>query len=715
MSKITLNIVEPGSSTPVDPGINPAVPNTGLFTHGIGGPEATIITVSIVAVLAVALAAVLYCKHNKTNKTTKLTNAINAVKSKKKVSIPLAVLAMVVSLGTLAALLVNAGKSNTSAAENELTVTESSEDLTIEVGDEPVFAVLPVEVTVEEATVAGYTLTAYTDSTDLVSTTNPDNVIPMVTLPEAVSEGELTTLTDNTYGLAISEPTSKDEAVYTTLSTDSEAPTIIKSMPEYTPTEENGTTTIYYGFYITPDMPYGTYTNDSEVYYNATINTTPVTFDGNGLYFNEDEQQTTNEVEYIAVPEEGKEYTINQTISGEYREPSQDLPYIFLGWSTDSAATVPTYTSEQSIEEFLPILPNTPLTLYAVWQKATTITFDNNGGAGEMDKQTIIAGETNNLNPNTFTRDGYHFTGWNTDAEGTGQSYSDKANYTAPVTSQNLTLYAQWEEDTLYMQDVATWGSGFSMGDEVVAVDSRDGKEYTVAKLEDGKVWMTRNLDLQKEDLLPGVTLDSTNTDHPTEGFVLPDSDWSNVNNAQVYDLNNNGETYHYCTRYLYDDCTTYSDKAIPSEDLGNYYNWYSATAGTGSQNYGDVAGGSICPAGWRLPTGRTSSDVATDYSTLLYAYGILTSATGSATIDSDKIPTMFEPPLSLVRAGVYNNGEIDDRVGARGGFWSSMSLGISYNYARASVFQISGYSGDVNFMLGSRINLGYSMRCVAR
>ena len=123
MGNITLNIVEPGSSTPIDP----AVPNTGLFTHGIGGPEATIITVSIVVVLAIVAAIIYYKKkHNKNIKATKLANAISAVKTKKKLSIPLASLALVVSLGTLAALLVNTGKSNTSAAEDEqdsLTVT----------------------------------------------------------------------------------------------------------------------------------------------------------------------------------------------------------------------------------------------------------------------------------------------------------------------------------------------------------------------------------------------------------------------------------------------------------------------------------------------------------------------------------------------------------------------------------------------------------------
>ena len=208
MSKITLNIVEPSSSTPINPGTDPIVPNTGLFTHGIGGPEATIITVSIVAVLAIVAAAVLHYR-KKHNKTTKLTDAINAVKHKKKVSIPLATLALVVSLGTLAALLVNAGKSNTSAADGGLTVKESSEDLTIEVGDEPVFAVLPAELTVEEATDAGYTLTAYTDSKDIVSTTNPDNIIPMI----ATSE-DLSALTDNTWGLSLEKPEGENSEVF---------------------------------------------------------------------------------------------------------------------------------------------------------------------------------------------------------------------------------------------------------------------------------------------------------------------------------------------------------------------------------------------------------------------------------------------------------------------------------------------------------------------
>ena len=49
MSNIVLNIVEPGSSTPIEP----VVPNTGLFTNGIGGTEATILGISLIALLAI--------------------------------------------------------------------------------------------------------------------------------------------------------------------------------------------------------------------------------------------------------------------------------------------------------------------------------------------------------------------------------------------------------------------------------------------------------------------------------------------------------------------------------------------------------------------------------------------------------------------------------------------------------------------------------------
>ena len=293
MSNITLNIVEPGSGpTPIDP----VVPNTGLFTHGIGGGEATIIAVSTILVLALVATAIWYCKKH-TN--IHLSNIAKRIKTKKSIAIGLTMLAILVSAGTFASLLINAGKSNTSAAEGEdegITPVVSGDELTIELGNEPVFAVAKTEVTVEKATDAGYTLTAFADSTDLVSTTDSSKAIPMV----AVDEGELATLTDNTYGLSLAEPASQAEEVYTALSTDADNPTLLAEKEEGTGADDK--TTIYYGFYITPGTPYGTYTS-GDVYYNVEENgpaSVTVIFDGNDkFYFDGDATITTNSVEYL--------------------------------------------------------------------------------------------------------------------------------------------------------------------------------------------------------------------------------------------------------------------------------------------------------------------------------------------------------------------------------------------------------------------------------
>ena len=76
-----------------------------------------------------------------------------------------------------------------------------------------------------------------------------------------------------------------------------------------------------------------------------------------------------------------------------------------------------------------------------------TVTFEANGSAeypveGTMAPQTVTANTETQLNANTFTREGYNFTGWNTEADGTGTSYADGATVNL---TENTTLYAQWQ------------------------------------------------------------------------------------------------------------------------------------------------------------------------------------------------------------------------------------------------------------------------------
>jgi len=76
---------------------------------------------------------------------------------------------------------------------------------------------------------------------------------------------------------------------------------------------------------------------------------------------------------------------------------------------------------------------------------AVFVTFNSNGGEGNMSQQEFTKGVAQNLKANTFNREGYTFLKWNTNANGTGTSYNDKQNITI---NADLTLYAQWEAKT---------------------------------------------------------------------------------------------------------------------------------------------------------------------------------------------------------------------------------------------------------------------------
>ncbi len=74
-----------------------------------------------------------------------------------------------------------------------------------------------------------------------------------------------------------------------------------------------------------------------------------------------------------------------------------------------------------------------------------TVTFDANDGAGSMDNYSGTYDPENcKLPANKFTRDGYNFAGWNTQPDGTGKAYADKASYVPKENEEAVTLYAQW-------------------------------------------------------------------------------------------------------------------------------------------------------------------------------------------------------------------------------------------------------------------------------
>ncbi len=72
------------------------------------------------------------------------------------------------------------------------------------------------------------------------------------------------------------------------------------------------------------------------------------------------------------------------------------------------------------------------------------VIFDANNGSGSMADQTLTYDTAANLTTNIYTRFGYSFNGWNTEAGGTGTSYTDGASVINLRTEGEITLYAQW-------------------------------------------------------------------------------------------------------------------------------------------------------------------------------------------------------------------------------------------------------------------------------
>lgn len=126
--------------------------------------------------------------------------------------------------------------------------------------------------------------------------------------------------------------------------------------------------------------------------------------------------------------------------------------YTFKGWYEDKN---PDFTTSGEVRDFTPSKDNAPnktKTFYAGWEAITyTVKFDLNDGTvpPSYPTQYFTYDVAQELNENQFTRDGYTFKGWNTVEEPTtenpGVSYADKQSVINLTTSEEITLYAQWE------------------------------------------------------------------------------------------------------------------------------------------------------------------------------------------------------------------------------------------------------------------------------
>jgi uncharacterized protein (TIGR02145 family)/uncharacterized repeat protein (TIGR02543 family) len=211
--------------------------------------------------------------------------------------------------------------------------------------------------------------------------------------------------------------------------------------------------------------------------------------------------------------------------------------YVFDGWNTKSNGTGKDYIQGDHYTDGINI------TLFAKWKALpfVYIIYQGNGNTGGAvpATQTKIKGEDLTLaSKGTLVRAGSTFTGWNTEADGSGTSYGEGAIFTGDYA---VGLYAQWK-------------STITQGPTVTDYDGNVYETIIVGN----KVWTKENL----------------RTTRFNDGTLIPNvydsSEWVNLTSLGCCYYNN------------------YSDAAYQRK-WGAIYNGYAVTSGN------------LAPAGWRV------------------------------------------------------------------------------------------------------------------
>lgn len=123
------------------------------------------------------------------------------------------------------------------------------------------------------------------------------------------------------------------------------------------------------------------------------------------------------------------------------------LGYTFIGWNAAADGAATSFVDKQEVLN-LSSLNGATIPLFAQWRaNSYQIVFNANSGEGFMGEQTLTYDTASNLHGNLFVKQGYRFTGWNTEPDGSGKTYHNKQailNLAAEDGSE-VTLYAQWQ------------------------------------------------------------------------------------------------------------------------------------------------------------------------------------------------------------------------------------------------------------------------------
>ena len=227
--------------------------------------------------------------------------------------------------------------------------------------------------------------------------------------------------------------------------------------------------------------------------------------------------------------------------------------------------------------------------------------------------------------------------------------------------------YTEYAPPSMYMQDFTLERCIAEASDsDLTLYDRRDESDYTVRYI-NGACWMTQNLRISG-------TISSTDSNFSTN------STW----NVHVSDLTA-GNSYTEARSHVADSTDVSASSSATGgpytvNQLGAWYNYCSASAGTVcSQTQLDVSE-DICPSGWHLPSYNTSPGSIS---------GI----------------TSYSSAFSPIYGGYYYNGLLNSAT-TYGRWWSATASSANGQY------NLYYYNGSLNTNYNNK-RLGHYVRCV--
>ena len=397
-------------------------------------------------------------------------------------------------------------------------------------------------------------------------------------------------------------------------------------------------------------------------------------------------------------------YTLDNTTYSKVPTKDQSPATIYNTTSATTSSTTPenlNLTYAVKTDDTIPSGTYTNDLVYTVNVKPEclqyTLKFNLNNGTGKpgavyTDRQ-LSYGTKINLADFTPTRTDYEFMGWIATTNNPAISstiYNPTANLDVnPTNETEVTLKAKWKytkgiHSIANMQQMAAGlckasttpnrtattldTDGSHAGDPnyvptVTLTDTRDNNTYTVSKLADGKCWMTKNLRIAGKTITPADSNVASSYTIPTSS----DSGYSGAND-------------HTASVYVNSD--------------GGFYTWAAATAGTGNATIstdGQNAPASICPKGWRLPTGGSTGEFRTLYN------------------NYNSADAMIHGPAKFTLSGFKHPIMLMGGIGQYGDYWSSTAgSDIGAYFMMLSANNTVSPDGAINRYIG------YSVRCIA-